>query len=185
MKFYAIRHGETDWNVAGRLQGSTDVELNENGIRQAQEARDIIAKYPVDLIVCSTMKRAKKTAEIINEALHCEILYTEDLCERCYGEFEGMTAPEYRADPMMAAKAFSDYAANVHYRGVEPIHDFCERIKKLIDGLRESYPGKNILLVTHGATMRAIDWYFHGLDEDGKLPNSKRGNCTIFEFSVE
>ena len=66
MKLYVMRHGQTDWNVLGKVQGITDVELNERGIEQAKQAKDKVNQYEIDLIVYSPLKRAKKTAEIVN-----------------------------------------------------------------------------------------------------------------------
>ena len=95
MKFYIIRHGQTNWNKEGRIQGKTDIELNEEGIKQAKEAKNILKDYPIDMIVSSTLKRAKKTAEIINEAKNVPIIFKEALEERCFGEFEGKTQQEF------------------------------------------------------------------------------------------
>ena len=67
MKIYVIRHGQTDWNVAGKCQGRTDIELNETGIEQAKQAKEQLKNYNIDQIICSPLKRTRKTAEIINE----------------------------------------------------------------------------------------------------------------------
>ena len=66
-KFYVIRHCQINWNYEGKLQGKTDIELNENGIEQAKKVKELIKNYDIDLIVSSPLKRARKTAEIINE----------------------------------------------------------------------------------------------------------------------
>ncbi len=68
MKLFVVRHGETDWNVERRLQGQTDIELNENGIRQANKLKQDLNDKDcnIDLIISSPLKRAKKTAEIIS-----------------------------------------------------------------------------------------------------------------------
>ena len=89
MKFYIIRHGQTNWNKEGRIQGKTDIELNEEGIKQAEEAKRILKDYPIDMIVSSTLKRARKTAEIINEAKNVPIMFDKALEERGFGDFEG------------------------------------------------------------------------------------------------
>ena len=66
MKIYVMRHGQTDWNLAGKAQGRTDIELNDTGIEQAKQTKKQIDNYKIDLIICSPLKRARKTAEIIN-----------------------------------------------------------------------------------------------------------------------
>lgn len=69
MKFYVVRHGQTDWNAEGRIQGKTDIELNETGIEQARQLKELIKDYNIDLIISSPLKRTRKTAEIINETV--------------------------------------------------------------------------------------------------------------------
>lgn len=86
MKLYVIRHGQTDWNVAGKCQGMSDIELNETGIEQAKKVKEQIKKYNINLIISSPLKRAKKTAEIINEAINCPIEYDNRVIERGFGK---------------------------------------------------------------------------------------------------
>ena len=85
MKLYVIRRGQTDWNVAGKCQGRTDIELNSTGIEQAKKAKTQLKDYKIDLIICSPLKRARKTAEIINEAIDCKIISDERIIERNCG----------------------------------------------------------------------------------------------------
>ena len=91
MKIYVMRHGQTDWNLAGKAQGRTDIELNDTGIEQAKQAKKQIDNYKIDLIICSPLKRARKTAEIINEAINCQIISDERIIERGFGNIEGKT----------------------------------------------------------------------------------------------
>ena len=56
MKIYVMRHGQTDWNLAGKAQGRTDIELNDTGIEQAKQAKKQIDNYKIDLIICSPLK---------------------------------------------------------------------------------------------------------------------------------
>lgn len=65
MRLLLTRHGQTDWNIVGKIQGQTDIELNETGIKQAEETREKLAKEKIDVIISSPQKRAKRTAEII------------------------------------------------------------------------------------------------------------------------
>lgn len=65
MKLFLTRHGQTDWNIAQKIQGRTDIELNATGIRQAENTREKLLDETIDLIISSPLKRTKKTAEII------------------------------------------------------------------------------------------------------------------------
>ena len=94
MKIYLIRHGETDDNKRGIYSGRRgDPPLNQDGIRQAKETLNIL---PDDtyLIFCSSLKRVKQTAEIINEKLKLPIIVNTDLDERDFGKLTGLTTKE-------------------------------------------------------------------------------------------
>ena len=93
MKIYAIRHGETDWNKLKKAQGQTDIELNKNGINQALQAKEIIQKLDIDLVIASPLKRARKTAEIICDGKF-DIIFDTRLQERSFGKFEGTSSDE-------------------------------------------------------------------------------------------
>lgn len=184
MKFYIIRHGQTNWNKEGRIQGKTDIELNEKGIEQAKEARKILENYPIDMIVASPLKRARKTAEIINEVKNVPIIFKEELEERGFGDFEGKIRKEIH-DEILDSEILANYSVNKEYKGIETIHDLCDRVWDLIDKLKEEYQDKNILLVTHGGVTRAISGYFNGANEEGILEDLKLNNCEIRTFETK
>ena len=184
MKFYIIRHGQTNWNKEGRIQGKTDIELNEEGIKQAEEAKRILKDYPIDMIVSSTLKRARKTAEIINEAKNVPIIFKEELEERGFGEFEGKTQQEFQ-DEIWNSEILANYSLNKEYKGVETIRSLCDRVWGLIEELKKEYVDKNILLVTHGGVTRAINGYFNGANENGILEDLNLHNCEIRTFEIK
>ena len=76
MKIYLVRHGETDWNQAGLLQGQTDIALNAQGLEQAHEAAERLKEVPFEIAFCSPLIRAKRTAEIIHGNIQNGIQYT-------------------------------------------------------------------------------------------------------------
>jgi broad specificity phosphatase PhoE len=83
--FYFIRHGETDWNKRGMIMGSKDIELNSNGISQAEQAKYSFEDADIGAIYSSSAKRASHTANILNEALGLQVTYTDLLTERGWG----------------------------------------------------------------------------------------------------
>ena len=184
MKFYIIRHGQTNWNKEGRIQGKTDIELNEKGIEQAKEVKNILKDYPIDMIVSSTLKRARKTAEIINEAKNVPIIFKEALQERGFGEFEGKTREEIQ-DENWYSEILDNYSLNKEYKGVETIRSLCDRVWGLIEELKKTYTDKNILFVTHGGVTRAISGYFDGPNENGILEDLDLKNCEIRTYEIE
>ena len=89
MKLYVIRHGQTNWNLKGIIQGQKDIELNDKGINEARKAKDEFNSLKIDLIMCSPLKRAKETAKILNTDKNINIVYKSELIERGLGDFEG------------------------------------------------------------------------------------------------
>ena len=87
---YIIRHGRTDWNDRHKLQGRTDVPLNEEGRRMAEEARETYRDVHFDICFCSPLIRAKETAEILLRGRDVPIQYDDRLMEMSFGRFEGL-----------------------------------------------------------------------------------------------
>ncbi|MFJ7747788.1 histidine phosphatase family protein [Peribacillus sp. NPDC097295] len=140
-----VRHGETDWNVQGKLQGQTDIPLNENGKIQARKCGEFLSNEEWDVIISSPLKRAKETADIIGEWVASPIILKEDFIEKNFGDAEGMSADEREA-------AFIDK----NYPNQEKEENLRER---LLNGLQEiltEYPEKNVILVAHGAVIHLI-----------------------------
>ena len=181
MKLYVMRHGQTEWNVLKKIQGHTDIELNETGISQAQKAKDKFNEFSIDLIISSPLKRASKTAEIINEDKKVPIIIEEKIIERGFGDIEG-ACPD--TDELFLNNNFWDYKANLTYGKVEPVADCCNKIWNFLDEVKSKYNDKNVLLVTHGGTARVIQAYFIGIKEDGMVPDIKFPNCEIREYDM-
>ena len=185
MKLYVIRHGQTDWNVKEKCQGRTDIELNNTGIKQAQNAKEQLKKYKIDLIICSPLKRTRKTAEIINETINSEIIIDERIIERNCGNIEGTTKDEWTSIVNEDIDIINNYNLNWDKQNVEPIKDVCKRVWNLLDEIQEKYKDKNVLLVTHGGTCRAINAYFNGISEEGIVVSAKIKNCEIREYEYK
>ncbi|SDJ80161.1 histidine phosphatase family protein [Salimicrobium halophilum] len=140
-----VRHGETDWNKQGKLQGGTDIPLNDTGIKQAELCRDYLAEDSWDAVVASPLERAKHTADIIRERHGLSVALMDEFKERHFGKGEGMTEEERRA-------SYPDK----QYPGQEPKEAFIERVMAGIDRIIEEYTDEHVLLVAHGAVINAI-----------------------------
>ncbi len=161
-----IRHGETDWNAQRRIQGRTDIPLNEKGIQQARECRDFLKNSEWDLIITSPLKRAKQTAEIINEALNIDVIEMDEFIEKSFGDVEGMTLQERRS-------AYPDR----NYPNQEDDEAFSSRIQKGIEKIQEKYEHGKVILVAHGAVISTL----LAILSDGKIGTGKTrlGNACI------
>lgn len=140
-----IRHGETDWNALGRLQGRTDIPLNNIGIQQAENCRDFLKGTLWDVFISSPLIRAKQTAEIINQGLHLPIIEMADFAEQSFGDAEGLTLEERLV-------AFPDKI----YPNQEDWNSLNKRVIVGIDKIYHNHQDKKVLLVAHGAVINSI-----------------------------
>lgn len=178
MKLYIVRHGQTNWNKLKKVMGRSDEELNEEGIKQAIETKRLLENENIDLIISSPLKRAKRTAEIINENKNTQIIYDDRIIERDFGEFEGLTISEFDID------SFCDYYKNEQYNKAENVQEFFSRIYKFLDEIKEKYKDKNILIVTHGGVSIPIACYFNGIPKDGFLKDLALKNCEVKIYDI-
>ena len=124
MKLLLTRHGQTDWNVAGKIQGITDIELNETGIKQAETTGEKLLNENIDVIISSPLKRARKTAEIIKGERNIPLIIDDSLKERRFGKFEGKTREEFDFDEIW------NYKLNKQYEDAESTGELFERVTR-------------------------------------------------------
>ena len=143
--FALVRHGQTDWNAERRLQGATDIPLNDVGRGQARDAVAILAPYEWDAIVSSPLSRAAETADIIAEGLGLTVSRrVPELTERSFGPAEGMQAgPEL--DALRVPGGF---------KGAESEDEAADRGIAALEALAEEFRGQRLLVVTHGTLLR-------------------------------
>lgn len=146
-EFVLVRHGETDWNAERRIQGSTDIPLNDLGRQQAKLAADALHDIAWDVILSSPLQRAYETATIIvgELGLDASVIATNpDLRERSYGHAEGLTVPERKI-------RFPDDI----WPDAETPKQMDLRTGAVIYELAEMHAGKRVLIVAHGGWIRA------------------------------
>ena len=190
MKILITRHGQTDWNVLGKIQGQTDIELNDNGRQQAKETGELIKNENIDIIITSPLKRAKETAKIINENFNVTIIEDNRLMERNFGKSEGLTKDDRRKLKEINPEVNDvwNYNKNIDFNGMETMQDFCNRIYKFLDEIINKYRYKNILIVTHGGVSVPIKCYFmkyplENLCDRDAVKGLK--NCEITKFELD
>ena len=144
-----VRHGETDWNAEGRLQGHTDRPLNDYGRTQAKELADRLAGEGADAIYTSDLVRAKATAEIIGERLGLTVVVDPDLREKDWGNWEGLTGDE---------------RVHVEFEG-ESTEDHRDRVTGAVRRIVARHPAQRVVVVTHGGSLRRIRTAVNGVAE--------------------
>ncbi|MBJ7314161.1 histidine phosphatase family protein [Rugamonas sp. CCM 8940] len=156
-KILLIRHGETAWNAVRRLQGHTDIALNDEGLRQAEALARALADEPVDLVVASDLQRAMQTAQAV-AALHTLPLHTDaQLRERCYGGFEGMLYSDierrYPAEYALWQARDIDAVMPSGERDAESFRQFYRRTLDAIVGWGGRHAGRTLVVVAHGGVL--------------------------------
>lgn len=158
MKIYLVRHGQTDANYEGRMQGrGNKLALNETGVRETKRLKEKLKGKQIDLCITSPLKRTWETAVIlVGDQVYIE--QDSRLIERDLGEYEDAFRQEYDV------KKYWDYALNSNDCGVERIRDILKRSKDFLEDIKEKYPNQNILIVSHGAIIRSLHHLLIGTD---------------------
>jgi uncharacterized phosphatase len=144
---YLVRHGETDWNLQRRIQGSTDIPLNETGRAQARTTGGLLARRNWDAIYASPLSRAFETASIIASSVGLPAPTTEPLLvERNYGEAEGMTGTDIDAL----------YPAGVDVPGRESREAVTARVLPALLAIAEQHHDQAVIVVSHGGVIRSV-----------------------------
>jgi len=144
MTFAFIRHGQTDWNRDDRLQGSSDIPLNDTGRAQAHEAAELLRGSGWQVIVSSPLQRARETAQIIADDLGLELGPAYDaLVERDYGPLEGDSSSE-----IIARHPDRDYP------GAETLASVVSRGTAALARIADDYRDRDVMIVCHGTIIR-------------------------------
>jgi broad specificity phosphatase PhoE len=158
-----VRHGETDWNAEGRLQGHTDRPLNDYGRRQAGALAEELAADSIDAAYSSDLARARETAEIVAARLGLAVSVDPGLREKNWGSWEGLTPDE---------------RLKVDYVG-ESTQAHRERTLASLLAIAERHPGERVLVVTHGGSVRRVQAAVSGF----AMPVID--NCSIWACACE
>jgi len=178
------RHGETDWNIAGILQGWIDVAVNDEGRRQAHELAAAFAGSGFSSIYSSPLSRALETAEIISRALQLgPPVCHEGLKERNFGAIQGIPKTELaELNPVLLQQILKRNPGCFFEQG-ESMDDFAGRILDAIMSIAEPNAGKRVLVITHGWVMDVITRHINNLPRSAIL-NMKRKNGEFLWLEV-
>lgn len=178
IKLYVVRHGKTTWNEKGLLQGSTDIELNDVGIKEANNLRTKLNLDKIDICLSSPLKRAKQTAQILigNEI---EIKYDDLLKERYFGTLEGK---EINYD--LISEMWNYNFDNTKYN-IESLKDCLIRANIFLEKLKENYDNKNVLIVSHGAFIKCLHFVINGFDENTDFLSFNPENTKVYEYIIK
>ena len=152
----AIRHGETDWNVATRIQGLTDIPLNERGRQQAARLAQALADETLHAVYTSDLQRARDTAAALAQACGAPLLEDTELRERHFGDFEGATFEEIAQRWPEDAQRWRRREPDFGPTGGESLQTFFDRSVAAAQRLAAAHAGQTIALVAHGGVLDCL-----------------------------
>lgn len=182
---HLFRHGETDWNVIRRLQGHTDIPLNDEGRKQAQSLQKYFAANPVDVFYSSDLKRAHETAQLANSILQRPLTTHLELRESFLGELEGKTRDEvnalYGEENWQRWSSVHPEHADFRLPGAESSRDTVSRVLGALARFCHEHDFTSAGICTHGLVMRRL---LHTVKPDLKnliaVPN-----CGVYQITYD
>jgi probable phosphoglycerate mutase len=160
------RHGETDWNRELRIQGSSDIELNELGREQARALAEDLADVELDAIYASDLRRARDTAEAVASTKGLPVQLDVRLRERAFGSWEGLTREDV-----------AERHPGERHDG-ESDEEVRARVLAAIEAIAAAHPGEQVLVVSHGGALNSL-WH-HALGERIE----RWANCAVYKLAV-
>jgi probable phosphoglycerate mutase len=154
-RILAIRHGETAWNASTRIQGHTDIPLNEHGQRQAQLLAQALAQAdPLDAIYSSDLQRALATAQALAEQTGARLVTHVGLRERAFGDFEGRSFAQIEQEMPEQAQLWRTRVPDwTPPGGGESLLVMQQRVMATVNALAQQHPGQQIAVVAHGGVL--------------------------------
>ena len=157
MRFYLIRHGETDWNRLGRFQGQSDTALNERGLAQAEDTAAAAREWGLTAIYASPLGRTMQVAAAMARRAGLPVAVRDGLKEMALGELEGIEGEAMRAGWPEVYDTWRDYPAEIVMPGGESLAGLQERAWEVVLELERLHsPEDNLALISHNFAIRAI-----------------------------
>ena len=158
-RLFLARHGETDWNLEERIQGSTCKPLNSTGLAQAQALAELLSETPIELVVTSPLRRAASTAEIIRDKAHAHVklLEEERFAEMHFGDIEGHRLSEFGSTYRDTLDAWARGELDVRWpgEGGESCQDVADRAMDALQSLSQ-LPERHLLVVAHSRVNKSL-----------------------------
>lgn len=173
-----VRHGETDWNAQGRIQGQLDIPLNATGLAQAAAVGARLREQYFDAIYASDLERALQTARPVVAGGGREIRHDPRLRERHFGALQGLTGEEAQRLKPLVWEAYRARGPESDLGGGESLLVFARRVADFIGQVLEAHAGGKVLLVSHGGVLDMA--YRHAAG----MPLGVQRNFPIYNASV-
>ena len=186
MRIVIVRHGETEYNKLGIIQGQSQVPLNERGRAQAAEVAEFLKHEEFNYLYCSGLKRAQDTAEIINKSLNLRIIADNRLNERNYGTWENKKREDLiRQYPDLTNSLFSGDSDSKYHNG-ESVDELKNRSIEFFNHIISEHRESDVILVvTHGGPIKMMLGYVNGLAPEEYFQQAGINNGQIFKIEYK
>lgn len=179
---YLTRHGQTEWNLEKRLQGRGNSPLTQFGIERAQELSSRVSDMRIDKIYTSPIERAYKTAEILKGSKEIPLIVSDGLMEMNFGDFEGRIMEEIMEEnPDWDMHLIMQGNTEMRAPNGETLDEVRERVRFTMDKIILENSNKEILIVAHGITLKALMYYF----KDEEVNSEVMGQATLTKIIVD
>jgi len=175
---FAVRHGETEWNLIGKHQGHMDSPLTERGTQQAHALAEGLVGRGIEFIYSSDLGRALKTGEIIGAKLGLSVQTDEHLRERHLGSLQGLTKEEFRHRYSNEWAKFDSGDPEYRFPGAESARQRYERTVGCVQALVELHIGQTVLIVAHGGVLN--DLFYRAIG----MPLSEPRRFSLFNAAI-
>lgn len=163
-KLYLVRHGESEWNILSKVQGQSNTNLTSVGREQAKKVAKRLVEEKIDIIFSSDLNRALDTARIIGKTFGLEVNTFEELREIKFGIWEGLTTQEIVDKYTKEHLIWMKEPHNLNLPEAEKLIDLQERLLRIVNTIMKDNKDKNILIVSHGASIKALILGILGID---------------------
>ncbi len=161
-KLHLIRHGETDWNAEGRIQGQMESVLSELGQDQARALQKNLLGINFDQVFCSSSTRARQTADLALAHLDRSFTYLDSLREIYLARWEGFLYEEIEAQDPVALNAFRHAPDSFDVDGAETFRDLQSRALDAVDKIITEHRGQEVVIISHGAWIKSVLCHYGG-----------------------
>ena len=162
MQIHLIRHGETNWNKEGRVQGQTDSVLTDLGKEQASKLQSTMAAYPIERVYCSSSIRTRETAALVFEGQEIPHEYCDNLREIYLGSWETRLYRDVDIDHPEELENFRSYPHKFAFNGAETFADLQIRGVEQINRIHSEAAAQVVAIVSHGAIIKTILSHYEG-----------------------
>ena len=183
-----VRHGETDWNKNGRMQGWAPVPLNETGRQQARAVGEFLAKeYDIDRVFSSDSVRTRQTADRLLEGVgEVPIEFEPHWRERDLGVYQGLTYADVEERFPEFGLGEAAYEASLRIpEGGESLRDVADRVTNRFRSVVDAHDAETLLVVTHGGPIHVLLGYAKGMDLEEALGSHHQANCGVNEIRAD